>query len=67
MKKKNVKVYIIGSGLVGRTLARQLANDGCEITIVDKDMSVLEEIGCGRFKAKVEDEVEQWRFSLSSP
>lgn len=45
MKKKNVKVYIIGSGLVGRTLARQLANDGCEITIVDKDMSVLEEIG----------------------
>lgn len=45
MKKSNVKVFIVGSGLVGRTLARQLANDGCEITVIDKDMSVLEEIG----------------------
>jgi len=45
MKKSNVKVYIVGSGLVGRTLARQLANDGCEVTVVDKDMAILDEIG----------------------
>jgi trk system potassium uptake protein TrkA len=39
-----VKILILGAGQVGGTLAENLANEAFDITLVDNDMAVLEEL-----------------------
>lgn len=40
--KKAVKIIIAGSGKVGQTLARELLDEGYDITLIDSDSSVLQ-------------------------
>src|SRR5690606_519270 len=39
-----MKILILGAGQVGGTLAENLANEGFDITLVDSDLTVLEEL-----------------------
>lgn len=40
-----MRITIVGGGKLGESLARQLQAEGHEITVVDKDESVIEQIG----------------------
>ena len=40
-KKRKINVHIIGGGQIGSTLARQLSEDGCAVTLVDTDAYVV--------------------------
>ena len=40
-RKKKIKVHIVGAGEIGRTLAAQLSQDDCEVTVVDTDAQVV--------------------------
>ena len=44
MKKKNVKVCIVGGGKVGIELASQLTNTGCEVTVIDINLDLINKI-----------------------
>lgn len=45
MKKQNdVKVCIVGAGKIGCSLIAQLAGGGCEVTAIDKELSVLNRV-----------------------
>ncbi len=43
-KQKNVKVCIVGAGKIGCSLIEQLAGNGCEVMVIDKDLSVIKRI-----------------------
>lgn len=40
-KKRKINVHIIGAGEIGRALAAQLSQDDCEVTVVDTDAQVV--------------------------
>lgn len=42
--KKNVKVIIVGAGRIGITLADHLSETGCEVTIIDKELPIINHI-----------------------
>lgn len=44
MKKRNMRIFIVGTGTIGESLARELSKDGCEVTIIDTDEEVLSSI-----------------------
>ena len=37
-----MNIIIAGDGRVGSTLTRQLSSEGCDLTLIDNDFSVLE-------------------------
>ena len=39
--KKNVKVIIVGAGRIGITLATHLSKIGCEVTLIDKELPII--------------------------
>ncbi len=43
-EKKNVKVCIIGGGKIGGALTSQLSENGCEVTVVDQDLMIVNKI-----------------------
>lgn len=43
-RKRKIKVHIIGAGAIGSALAAQLSLEGCEVTVVDTDEFVLQNI-----------------------
>ena len=43
-KKTTMKIFIVGSGDIGSALATQLSGDGYEITVIDKEGSVITSI-----------------------
>ncbi|MDD6208765.1 MAG: Trk system potassium transporter TrkA [Clostridiales bacterium] len=44
-KKKDINVFIVGGGGIGKELARHLSMDGCKVTVIDKDLNVVNELG----------------------
>ena len=45
MKFRNdMKIFIVGGGEIGRSLAVQLSRDGYELTMIDKEESVVSNI-----------------------
>ncbi len=44
-RKKDINVFIIGGGGIGKELSRHLSMDGCKVTVIDKDLSVVNELG----------------------
>lgn len=42
---KDMKIFIVGGGEIGRALAVQLARDGYELTVIDREESVVDNIG----------------------
>lgn len=40
-----MKIFILGGGKIGRVLASQLVHDGYEITVIDKDEDVVNNLG----------------------
>lgn len=42
---KNMEIFIVGGGEIGRALAVQLARDGYELTVIDREESVVNSIG----------------------
>lgn len=46
MKKKNgKKIFIVGGGQIGQNLAKQLAHEGYEVTIIDRLKEVVDNLG----------------------
>lgn len=43
-RQNNVKVCIVGGGKIGCSLIEQLAGSGCEVTAIDKELSVINRI-----------------------
>ncbi len=43
-KGKTLKIIIVGTGKVGSTLAGKLAEEGCDVTIVDKNREVVDKL-----------------------
>jgi len=43
--RNNMKIVIVGGGMIGRALARQLVHDGYEITVIDRDEEVVNNLG----------------------
>lgn len=43
-EKDNVKVCVVGAGKIGGALAAQLSGTGCEVTIIDRDLEVVNRI-----------------------
>ncbi|MCR4989684.1 MAG: Trk system potassium transporter TrkA [Lachnospiraceae bacterium] len=41
MKNTDMKIFIVGSGSIGTSLASNLSKDGCEVTLIDTDEAVL--------------------------
>lgn len=41
----NMKIFIVGGGRIGRSLAGQLVHDGYEITVIDRDENVVSSLG----------------------
>ena len=39
-----MNIIIVGCGKVGQTLARQLDKEGNEITVIDRDREIVEEL-----------------------
>ncbi len=39
-----MKILIAGNGKVGQTLTKQLSSEGCDITVIDTNTSILEEL-----------------------
>lgn len=44
-KSKSMKIFIVGGGEIGRNLAVQLSHDGYELTIIDREESVVNNMG----------------------
>lgn len=44
MNTKTMKVFIIGTGNIGISIATQLSKEGCQVTVIDKNPDVLETI-----------------------
>ena len=44
-KKKEINVFIVGGGGIGKELARHLSMDGCLVTVIDKNLDVVNELG----------------------
>ena len=42
--RKDMKIFIVGGGEIGRSLAVQLSRDGYELTMIDKEESVVSNI-----------------------
>ena len=43
MKYRNeMKIFIVGGGEIGRALAVQLSRDGYELTVIDKEESIVD-------------------------
>ena len=40
MKNEDIKVFIVGTGSIGSSLAAQLSKDGFEVTVIDKDEEI---------------------------
>ncbi len=40
-----MRIFIVGCGKIGQTLARQLVDEAHDVTVVDTDGQVLEKIG----------------------
>lgn len=40
-KRKNMKIFIVGTGAIGSSLAGQLSKDGCEVTLIDRSEEVI--------------------------
>lgn len=45
MKNEDIKVFIVGTGSIGSSLAAQLSKDGFEVTVIDKDEEIIANIG----------------------
>ena len=43
-KGKSLKIIIVGTGKVGSTLAGKLTDEGCSVTIVDKNREVVDHL-----------------------
>lgn len=43
-RKKDVKVCIVGGGKIGGALAQQLSGTGCEVTVIDRELAVVNRI-----------------------
>lgn len=43
-RQSDVKVCIVGGGKIGCSLIEQLAGDGCEVTVIDKELSVINKV-----------------------
>ncbi len=43
-KTKTLKIIIVGTGKVGSTLAGKLSEEGCDVTIVDKNREVVDNL-----------------------
>ena len=43
-KGKDLKIIIVGTGKVGTTLAHKLTDEGCDVTIVDKNREVVDRL-----------------------
>ncbi|MCR4851643.1 MAG: Trk system potassium transporter TrkA [Lachnospiraceae bacterium] len=41
MKNSDMKIFIVGTGSIGTSLASNLSKDGCEVTLIDTDEAVL--------------------------
>ena len=41
---KSLKIIIVGNGKVGRTLVEQLSKEGNNITVIEKDSSVIADL-----------------------
>ena len=44
MSKKNIRVFVVGSGDIGTSIATQLSKDGCEVTVIDRESEVLDNL-----------------------
>lgn len=44
MKKENMKIFIVGIGSIGSSIASQLTKDGCEVTVIDRLPSKLDDL-----------------------
>lgn len=42
--KKDMKIFIVGGGEIGRALAAQLSRDGYELTVIDKEESIVDSV-----------------------
>lgn len=42
--KKAMKIFIVGGGEIGRALAAQLSRDGYELTVIDKEESIVDSV-----------------------
>lgn len=42
---KDMEIFIVGGGEIGKALAVQLSRDGYELTIIDREESVVNSIG----------------------
>lgn len=42
--KKDMKIFIVGGGEIGRALAVQLSRDGYELTVIDKEESIVDSV-----------------------
>lgn len=45
MNNKDMKIFIVGTGDIGTSIATQLAKDGCQVTIIDRDSEVIDNLG----------------------
>ena len=46
MKHRNdMKIFIVGGGGIGRGLAEQLSHDGYELTLIDREETVVTSLG----------------------
>lgn len=43
-EKDSVKVCVVGAGKIGSAIASQLAGSGCEVTMIDRDLAVVNRI-----------------------
>ena len=43
-KSKTLKIIIVGTGKVGSTIAGKLTEEGCDVTVVDKNREVVEKL-----------------------
>ena len=44
MKKKNVKICVVGGGKIGSEIASQLTDNGCEVTVIDTNLDLINKI-----------------------
>ena len=44
MKKKNVKICVVGGGKIGSEIAAQLTDNGCEVTVIDTNLDLINKI-----------------------
>jgi len=44
MKNEDMKVFIVGTGSIGSSLAAQLSKDGFEVTVIDQDEEIIANI-----------------------